>query len=255
MRDIKILQDHGVNLAKSLELFCDMETYDATVEDFLSTIDKKIEEVKSYKEVADMNNYAILVHSLKSDCRYLGFDHLADLFYDHELKSKEGNIVYVYDHYADLMTELEQMIDVIYKYLGKENKKKTEPIKVISKDKKILVVDDSNIIRNLIQKIFTDEFEVIPASDGEEALNVISKEEDLYGMLLDLNMPNVNGFEVLHYFREHNLFGKIPVVIVTGDDSKETVDRAFEYSIVDVINKPFNERDIKKAVTSMINFH
>lgn len=254
MRDVKILTDNGVNLAKSLELFGDMETYDATVEDFLSTIDKKIEEVKSYKEVADMNNYAILVHSLKSDCRYLGFDHLADLFFEHEMKSKEGNIVYVYDHFDELMNELNKGIDVIYQYLGRENTKKVE-VKTTPKDKKILVVDDSNIIRNLIGKIFTDEFEVIGASDGEEALNVVSNEENLYGMLLDLNMPNVNGFEVLHYFREHNLFGKIPVVIVTGDDSKETVERAFEYSIVDVINKPFNERDIKKAVTSMINFH
>ena len=89
MRDVKILTDNGVNLAKSLELFGDMETYDATVEDFLETIDKKIKEMKTYKEVADMNNYSIIVHSLKSDSRYLGFDHLADLFFDHETKSKE----------------------------------------------------------------------------------------------------------------------------------------------------------------------
>ena len=254
MKDVKILTENGVNLTKSLELFGDMETYDATVEDFLDTIDKKIEEVKSYKEVADMTNYSIIVHSLKSDCRYLGFEHLADLFFDHETKSKEGNIVYVYDHFDELMTELNKAIDVIYKYLGKENTKKVE-VKSTPKDKKILVVDDSNIIRNLIGKIFKDEFEVIGAADGAEAIEVVTNYENLYGMLLDLNMPNVNGFEVLRYFREHNLFVKIPVVIVTGDDSKESVEKAFEYSIVDVINKPFNERDIKKAVTSMINFH
>lgn len=254
MRDVEILNNNGVNLAKSLELFGDMETYDATVEDFLETIDKKIEELKAYKEVADMNNYSISVHSLKSDCRYLGFDHLADLFFDHETKSKEGNIVYVYDHFDELMEELNKAIDVIYKYLGKENTKKVETISTHS-DKKILIVDDSNIIRNLMTKIFKNEFEVIGAVDGAEALNIVNTHDDLYGILLDLNMPNVNGFEVLRYFRDHNLFAKIPVVVITGDDSKETVQKVFEYSIVDVVNKPFNERDIKKAVTSMINFH
>lgn len=254
MRDEKILLNNGVNLAKSLELFGDMETYDATLEEFLSSIDDKIEELKSYKEVADTNNYAILVHSLKSDCRYLGLDALADKFYDHELKSKEGNIVYIYDHYDELIENLRNSLEFLYQYLGKETPVKVEKIGA-PKDKKILIVDDSNIIVNLISKIFKDEFEVIGASDGKEALEKVEEESDLYGMLLDLNMPNVNGFEVLHYFKEHNLFGKIPVVVVTGDDSKETIDRAFDYSIVDVINKPFNERDIKRAVTSMINFH
>lgn len=254
MRDEKILVDHGVNLAKSLELFGDMETYDATLEEFVSTIDKKLEELASYKTVADMTNYAILVHSFKSDCRYLGLDSLADKFYDHELKSKEGNIVFVYDHYDELINELQDDLDFIYIYLGKEAPERKAVTNKVN-EKKILVVDDSNIIVNLIRKMFSDEFEVIGAYDGEEALDIISKQEDLYGMLLDLNMPNVNGFEVLHYFKEHHLFGKIPVVVVTGDDSKETVDRAFEYSIVDVVNKPFNERDIKRAVTSMINFH
>lgn len=67
-------------------------------------------------------------------------------------------------------------------------------------------------------------------------------------------MPNVDGFEVLEYFKNNNLFTKIPVAIVTGDDSKETVNKAFAYPIVDVLNKPFNERDIKRIVTNIVNF-
>ena len=72
-------------------------------------------------------------------------------------------------------------------------------------------------------------------------------------MLLDLNMPNVNGFEVLEYFDKHNLFSKIPVSIVTGDDYRETVDRVFAYPVVDILIKPFNERDIKRIVEKTIN--
>ena len=67
-------------------------------------------------------------------------------------------------------------------------------------------------------------------------------------MLLDLNMPNVNGFAVLDYFKENGLFAKIPVSIITGEDSKENVNRAFTYPIIDVLSKPFNERDIKRVL-------
>ena len=72
-------------------------------------------------------------------------------------------------------------------------------------------------------------------------------------MLLDLNMPNINGFEVLDYLHENNLFAKLPVSIITGDDSKETVERAFGYPIIDVLQKPFNERDVKRVIEKMVS--
>ena len=73
-------------------------------------------------------------------------------------------------------------------------------------------------------------------------------------MLLDLNMPNVNGFEVLEYFKTNGLFTKIPVSIITGDDSRETVTRAFTYPIADVLAKPFNERDVKRVVEKTLEY-
>lgn len=257
MKDINILTSNGINVNGSLELFGDMETYEATLEDFLETIDQKLSDIKRYKEVADMPNYAILVHSLKSDSKYLGFTTLAELSYEHEMQSKANNMMFVYEHYEDLMKEANRILDVVRQYLGKPVEKVVTVGPAPIKDKKILVVDDSNIIRNLITKIFDNEFEVVPANDGKEALDIVATNTDnkLYGVLLDLNMPNVNGFAVLEYFKNNNLFSNIPVAIITGDDSKETVEKAFTYPIVDVLTKPFNERDVKRVVTSMINFH
>ena len=80
----------------------------------------------------------------------------------------------------------------------------------------------------------------------------LNPNSNIVGMLLDLNMPNVNGYEVLEYFDKHNLFSKIPVSIVTGDDYRETVDRVFAYPVVDILIKPFNERDIKRIVEKTI---
>ena len=259
MKDVNLLISNGVDINSSLELFGDMETYNETLEDFLASAEEKLQQIQTYKETSDMPNYAILVHSLKSDSKYLGFTKLAELSYQHEMESKANNFNYVYDNYNELMTEANRIVNLVKQYLGKEYEKVTnepakQPIKI--KDKAILVVDDSTLVRNLIQKVFNDEFEVILASDGKEALDFIetNNTDNVLGVLLDLNMPNVDGFEVLEYFKNNNLFTKIPVAIVTGDDSKETVNKAFAYPIVDVLNKPFNERNIKRIVTNIFNF-
>lgn len=259
MKDTNLLTRNGVDVNSSLELFGDMETYNETLEDFIASADEKIAQIKAYKESSDMTNYAILVHSLKSDSKYLGFTKLAELSYNHEMESKANNVDYVYENYDELMVEAKRILNLVKQYLGKEFEEvKEEPVhEVQKKEKSILVVDDSTLVRNLIQKVFHDEFEVILAGDGKEALEFIETNnlDHVLGILLDLNMPNVNGFEVLEYFKENNLFTRIPVAIITGDDSKETVNKAFEYPIVDVLNKPFNERDVKRIVTSIMNFN
>ncbi len=254
MKDVSFLVENGIDVKGSLELFGDMDMYNETASDFLNSVSKKLADIKKYKEASDMPNYAILVHSLKSDSRYLGFTKLAELAYNHEMKSKANDITYVYNNYDELMREAHRIVNVVKEYMGMEVETQEEK-PVIVKDKTILVVDDSNIIRNFIKKIFNDTYEVIVANDGKEALDAIAlnQSSNIVGMLLDLNMPNVNGFEVLEYFDKHNLFSKIPVSIVTGDDYRETVDRVFAYPVVDILIKPFNERDIKRIVEKTIN--
>lgn len=254
MKDVNLLINNGVDVNASLELFGDIDTYNETLEDFLNTVDEKIGNMTKYKEESDMKNYAILVHSLKSDARYLGFTKLAELSYNHEMQSKANNDIYVYDNYDELINETNRIIDLVREYLGKEKLTRENVVNEKHLDKKILVVDDSDIIRNLLKKMFNDEYEIITADDGQEALDIISKNNDLFGVLLDLNMPNVNGFAVLDYFRQNSLFSKITVAIITGDDSKETIERAFTYTIVDVLSKPFNEMNVRRVITSMENF-
>ena len=254
MNDVNTLLNNGIDVSKSLELFGDMQTYKETLGEFLDSIDKKIADIKKYKEASDMSNYAILVHSLKSDSKYLGFTTLAELSYKHELESKANNIGFVYDNYDELMKEAYRIIEVTSTYMGRTFKK-LNLTPTVHSDKKILVVDDSNIIRIFIQKIFNDMYEVVMANDGEEALRIIEADTDnkIVGMLLDLNMPNVDGFTVLEYFEMNSLFVKLPVSIITGEADIEMINRAKAYPIVDVLYKPFNERDIKLVVEKTIN--
>lgn len=258
MKDVNILKSNGVNVDQSLELFGDMDMYNETLEEFLNGVEKKLGDIKKFKEAGDMANYAILVHSLKSDSKYLGFTKLAELSYDHEMKSKENNLDYVYANYDSLMEEANRIVKLTSEYIGKEVSITVEEIKpTVIKDKTILVVDDSTLIRSFIEKVFNDTYEIVLATDGLEAINIINSDKDkkIIGMLLDLNMPNFNGFEVLEYFKQNSLFAKMPVSIITGDDAKETVDKAFTYPIIDVLGKPFNERDVKRVIEKMIQLY
>ena len=257
MKDVNILIENGANVKKALELFGDMETYDATLETFLQEVPGKLERIKACKEIGDMANYAILVHSLKSDARYFGFEVLGELAYDHELKSKANDMYYVTEHFDELMKEASRVVNLVKKYMGvgivDDNLYKAPKT---SHDKAILVVDDSNLIRNFILKILDDSFEVISVTDGKEAIDILeddTKRQNIKAVLLDLNMPNVNGFEVLDYYKNKDLFRSIPISIITGVDDKESIDKAFKYPIIDILLKPFNERDVKRILEKTIN--
>ena len=258
MKDVNILIEGGADINKALELFGEMEMYEATLNDFLAEVENKLNRIEKYREENNMPSYAIEVHSLKSDARYLGFSKLAELAYQHELKSKENDIMFVYDNYEELITEARRVINVCKRYLGREviddlESAMTETVK----SEAILVVDDSNIVANFIKKIFNSKYQVITAADGAIAIEEIKKDinNKIVACLLDLNMPNVNGFEVLDYFKANNLFVKIPVSIITGNDDRDSVDKAFMYPIVDLLTKPFNERDVKRIIDKTINFN
>lgn len=256
MKDVSLLTSNGVNVEKSLELFGDMETYNDTLHDFLNEVEGKLAKIKTYKETADMANYAILVHSLKSDSKYFGFEKLAELAYNHEMESKANNMYYVTDHFDELMTEANRIVALVKQYLGITSGVSTATTvkPLVIKDKTILVVDDSNVVRNFVYKIFSNEYDVLIANDGKEALDIIRANVDdkIVGMLLDLNMPNVDGFQVLDYFKQANLFSRIPVAIITGEGTQNNIQRAYQYPIVDMLQKPFNEVNVKNIVDKLI---
>lgn len=123
-------------------------------------------------------------------------------------------------------------------------------------EKAIIVADDSMIIKNIVEKALSDEYVVLKASNGKEAIkHITDKKYDIVGMLLDLNMPESDGFMVLNYFKNNNLFKKYPISIISGDDTKETIEKAFTYDIVDMLNKPFSTENIKNIVNKMIHIN
>ncbi len=116
--DTNILTSNGVNIEKGLELLGDMDMYNDTLRDFLTECETRIPNIVNYYNNNDMPNYAILVHALKSDSKYLGFDHLAELSYNHEMASKGNDVNYVRDNINELLVEANRIIGVVKAYLG-----------------------------------------------------------------------------------------------------------------------------------------
>ena len=115
--DENYLLENGVNYKKGIELLGDLETYNDMLSDWFKESQNKFEQLKLFKLRHDMPNYAIAVHALKSDSKYFGFGKLAELSYNHEMKSKENNQDYVLNNFHELELEFFRISNVVETYL------------------------------------------------------------------------------------------------------------------------------------------
>ena len=115
--DENYLLENGVNYKKGIELLGDLETYNDMLYDWFKESQNKFEQLKLFKLRHDMPNYAIAVHALKSDSKYFGFDKLAELSYNHEIKSKENDQEYVLNNFHELELEFFRISNVVETYL------------------------------------------------------------------------------------------------------------------------------------------
>ncbi len=412
MNDVSILTNNGVNVQSSLELLGDMEMYNETLSDFLDMVEEKKSNLEKFKAENDMPNYAIAIHALKSDARYLGFLELGDLAYDSELKAKAGDQAGVEANHANIMSHVDSMVNIANQYLGRsggapaqttadpnaamtsqaqnvmpqmqqavpmpqnaqamapqanpmvgqqpmpgqmpgyaspmgapaaqntQNQiydlstgqmvadpnpqpmpaqqpmpnqmpgygqqmggypnpmynpyqqsmpgyqmpmygQQQQPMPgqmpgydpmsqalyqqqtmqqyqqampnpaLMPKAGTILVVDDSNLVANFVKKIFESRYDVVIANDGAKAIELCDNAEfrqKIKACLLDLNMPNVDGFQVLEDFKQKGYIVRMPIVVISGAEDAASRDRANTYAIMGILSKPFNERDVQKAV-------
>ena len=267
MKKPEFLISKGVDIEKSLELFGTIDTYNDTVGELIMGLEKKIKKLQGCIMAQDINNYEIYVHSLKSDAKIFGFNKLAELALLHEQQCKEGNTYYIYENFENLAKEVSTTISIVKEYLSdseyiepeefkQEAPEMEKPVATAHKNM-ILVVDDSNIIRNFVKRIFENDYEIGTAKDGQEAIEMMGNyqiSKNIVAVLLDLNMPRVDGFEVLKFMEKNDLFKEMPVSIISGDSTKETINKAFEYPIVDMLSKPFNDSDVKRVIDKTLMY-
>jgi len=145
------------------------------------------------------------------------------------------------DHKAQVITECDKTI-------FKKEKIQNKP--------RILIVDASEFNRAILKEILEETYEIIEADGGNEALHKI----DEYGMkislvLLDIIMPEKDGFEVLKYMEEERLISDIPVIIISSEDSANYIRRAYEMGVSDYINRPFDANIVYQRVSNTVKLY
>lgn len=119
--------------------------------------------------------------------------------------------------------------------------------------KKILVVDDEEMSREILRNMFQDEFDVITVEDGRQAILEIGKHmKDLVVILLDLYMPVLNGFQVLQVLNAERITERIPVVLITAQSDKETELSVYALGAASMISKPYDTEVVRRNVHNII---
>lgn len=119
--------------------------------------------------------------------------------------------------------------------------------------KRILIVDDMELNRELLQEMLEEEYDVLQAENGKQAMECLEKMNgELSLLLLDLVMPEMDGFAVLDMMNDRGWIKKIPVIVISGETTSETETKCFEYGVSDFVQKPFDSSIVRKRVENIV---
>ncbi len=120
---------------------------------------------------------------------------------------------------------------------------------------RILVVDDSELNRELLLEMLSDEYELMEAENGQEAVNCLQEDHSFDLMLLDIVMPEMDGFEVLAVMNRNHWIEEIPVIMISAEESSSVIRRAFDLGVSDYISRPYDFGVVHKRISNTIRLH
>ena len=116
---------------------------------------------------------------------------------------------------------------------------------------KILIVDDSEMNRSLLADILEEQYDVVEAENGVEAITLLSRQRaDFSLLLLDIMMPEMDGFEVLAYINKYHWNDTFAVIMISADDSPANIKRAYDLGAFDYISRPFDSTIVKRRISN-----
>ena len=128
--------------------------------------------------------------------------------------------------------------------------------KLLQNKSQILLVDDSAMNRMILKEILGDDYSILEAENGQECLEKMQAEAgNIALVLLDINMPVMDGFEVLKAMNANHTIEDIPVIMISSDDSDAAIRRSYELGASDYVNRPFDARIVYRRVTNTIKLY
>ena len=128
--------------------------------------------------------------------------------------------------------------------------------KLLQEKTQILLVDDSKMNRMLLREILGDGYHILEAENGQECLETLQAEAgNIALVLLDINMPGMDGFEVLKAMNANHTIEDIPVIMISSEDSDAAIRRSYELGASDYVNRPFDARIVYRRVSNTIKLY
>ena len=128
--------------------------------------------------------------------------------------------------------------------------------KLLQNKSQILLVDDSNMNRMMLKEILGGDYSILEAENGQECLEKMQAEAgNIALVLLDINMPVMDGFEVLKAMNANHTIEDTPVIMISSEDSDAAIRRSYELGASDYVNRPFDARIVYRRVTNTIKLY
>ena len=120
----------------------------------------------------------------------------------------------------------------------------------------VLAIEDNELNRQILCAILEDEYNILEAEDGKQGLDLLKKHyREISAVLLDLQMPVMNGYEFLKIVKNDELLKNIPVIVITANDALEEEERCLALGANDFVLKPYNQSVVRHRVSNVINLH
>lgn len=117
--------------------------------------------------------------------------------------------------------------------------------------KKILIVDDSEMNRALLKEILGEQYSIVEAESGSQAIDILSEHSNEFSLvLLDIIMQDINGFDLLSYINHNHWNNKFAVMMISADGSVDNINRAYEMGAFDYIKRPFNSTVVRRRIAN-----
>ena len=120
---------------------------------------------------------------------------------------------------------------------------------------KIMIVDDAEMNREILMVILGDEYEYVQAENGRQAIHILQQDMNIDLMLLDINMPEMNGFQVLDRMNTFHWINDIPVIMISSEEKKDAIERAYILGAEDYIRRPFDAFIVRRRVQNILNLY
>lgn len=117
---------------------------------------------------------------------------------------------------------------------------------------RILIADDAQMNREMLSEILGNKYDYVYASNGVEVVDLLRGKNDIDIILLDINMPQMDGFEVLRIMNERHWIAEFPVIIISASNNEDFMTKAYQLGAVDYINRPFNALVVQKRVENIL---